>query len=507
MACVLLAALATQTAADTADTEECIECHSDPEFSDAETPLMTSEGYAASVHFELDCVDCHLGENDEAFDTVPHVLAEGGPVACLFCHKGDFDAIEEGYRGSVHATRLGEKFSCVRCHDPHAMPRERGVPRSPERTEQDNAACLHCHRDADLGIAARQPGKQAPATAHGWLPRPDKHARMRCVVCHTPIDGRGDPGDRDQHHAILPAEQAIRDCEACHGEDAPLVLKYVGERERRGWITNPLVFEEAYLPGTVRNRLADAIVLALFALTLLGAVVHGVLRLRARAKYPEPPYSVESIFLYPVGVRVWHWTNATLMILLAITGMRLHFGGKRAPVISFELAFHIHNLAGALLVVLGLLYFFRNWRSGDARQYLGKPQEGFRGFVKQARFYVYGIFRGEEHPYHAEPKRRFNPLQQGAYAGVMYLLFPVLIVTGVLLLYPSTVPDRLWGKPGVWWFATAHYLSAAGIVAFVISHLYLITMGDRIGYLLTAMFTGWHKHHVRQSRDDDPTTP
>jgi thiosulfate reductase cytochrome b subunit len=486
-------------ATESEETAFCIDCHTDPDFVPDGTSLFDVEEFKGGVHATMECTDCHEGKDEDAFLEVPHDFAGDPTVRCDLCHRDDFGETNEEYERSVHAVRLGDQFRCSSCHDAHNMRMAREEMPRAERIEWANRACLECHRDAEFRIAAKHDGDHKPSTAHDWLPSLEKHARMRCVVCHTPIEGKDD-------HLILPKEQATRNCEACHGENAPLVVKYIGEDDRRSWITNPIVFDEAYLPGTVRNRLVDGIVVALFGLAVVGALAHGVLRARAARRYPEGPYKVASFFLYPASTRIWHWTNAILMIVLAVTGMRLHFGGREDPILSFEIAFHVHNLGGALLVILGVAYFIQSLLNGDIRQYLGKPIEGMRGLFRQARYYLYGIFRGEKHPYHATPEKRFNPLQQVAYAGVMYGLFPILMATGIVLLFPRGLPDRLGGKPAVWWFATAHYLSAAGIVAFLIGHLYLITMGDKVGYLLRAMFTGWHKHHVPAPETDAATS-
>jgi thiosulfate reductase cytochrome b subunit len=140
----------------------------------------------------------------------------------------------------------------------------------------------------------------------------------------------------------------------------------------------------------------------------------------------------------------------------------------------------------------------RNALTGDTRQYLGKPQDGVRGLLRQAGFYLRGVFRGAEHPYHPSRERRFNPLQQAAYATVMYGLLPVLVVSGVVLLFPGWLPETVGGRPGVWWVATVHYLSGAGVVAFLLGHVYLATTGDRWWYLFAAILTGRHRHHVKK---------
>lgn len=50
-------------------------------------------------------------------------------------------------------------------------------------------------------------------------------------------------------------------------------------------------------------------------------------------------------------------------------------------------------------------------------------------------------YTGEEHPFPATTQSKFNPLQQVAYVGVMYGLLPLLLLTGLLCLYPQAVGD------------------------------------------------------------------
>jgi len=483
-----IAALLWAVAATAFAGKECAECHADPELAKDGTPQVSLTAYAASVHGAMECGKCHQGA-EGGFDVVPHDLGGNAVPRCVRCHGLDFKEANLEFKGDVHVQRDPD-FGCGACHDAHTMPRVRPPLGTQERTDLANRSCLHCHRDADFRIAARHGEGTPPKTTHDWLPNLDQHARMRCVVCHTPVE------DSKHDHQILPKEQAVRRCEACHSLDAPLVRKYVGEHERRGWITHPVLFDYAYLPGTVRNRLADTLVLACFGLTVVGVLAHALVRLRTHARLPRTPYEVEATYLYPLGLRLWHGANAALVIVLAATGLRLHFGGQASPLLSFETAFHVHNLGGLLLVGVALCFYVHGVVTRNARQYLRRPQDGLAGLRRQARYYLLGIFRGEPHPYHATPERKFNPLQQVAYAAVMYGLFPILILSGAVLLVPGILPDRIGDKPGVWWFATAPYLSAAGVVAFLLAHLYLATTGDRIGYLFRAMLTGWHKQHV-----------
>jgi predicted CXXCH cytochrome family protein len=125
-----------------------------------------------------------------AFDQVPHDSRGTAPPTCVRCHGLNLKELKDEFHESVHAVRMRGEFGCGECHEAHSMPRERNKLSRETRTELANRSCLRCHRDADFRIAARHDGKTPPSNTHEWLPNLDKHARMRCVVCHNP-DRRG----------------------------------------------------------------------------------------------------------------------------------------------------------------------------------------------------------------------------------------------------------------------------------------------------------------------------
>ncbi len=469
-----------------ADEPDCLECHGDLVLATEGVRVFDRAELEAGVHAGLGCTDCHEAAEKDGFAVVPHRMAEGGPPACIDCHDDDFSEIEREYHASVHAKDL-KAFGCATCHDPHTLRTDLAALPREERVAYSNRSCLRCHRDSVYRVVGRHDG-HAPSTAHDWLPSLDKHLRMRCIVCHTPIEGK-------DIHQILPKADATRSCEACHETGAPLVRKYVGEDDRSSWVTNPLIFEQAYVPGATRNRLADTILVALFALAVAGVLGHGLLRIVTGLGRKDPPFVVERKYLYWRSERIWHWSNALLFVILAVTGLRMHFGGRDAPLLSFETAFNVHNLAGVVFVLVTIFFHATSVITGRWRHYLSRPRDGLHGVFVQARWYLLGIFQGKPHPYHADEQRKFNPLQQVVYAGLMFLVLPLLVASGLVLLYPGVMPARLWGHPGPWWIATAHYLLGCAGVLFLIGHLYLGTTGDRIGYLLSGMITGWHRDH------------
>jgi hypothetical protein len=72
-----------------------------------------------------------------------------------------------------------------------------------------------------------------------------------------------------------------------------------------------------------------------------------------------------------------------------------------------------------------------------------------------------GIFKGEPHPNHASPKHKFNSLQHVTYIGVMYVMYPLLLLSGVALLFPDVVTRGILGYPGVFWVAATNVLKGA----------------------------------------------
>jgi thiosulfate reductase cytochrome b subunit len=457
---------------------DCTKCHVDDAADKAKFALSA---YRAGVHAKVECTLCHR-RAEGFFDVVPHKKTEDDLTGCRACHGQNLKPFNKELMAGVHAD-----LKCNECHDAHSMKRNREIEESSERTKRANAGCIRCHAKDDLA------GADGP---HKWLPSRERHMQMRCIVCHAPLGSQHD-------HEIVAMKLASRRCEGCHSGDAAIVGKYLESDDRSGWITNPVLFEKAYVPGAVRHRLVDAVILGIFGFTVVGALGHWLLRARAAARRPTKPFEVESTFLYARGLRLWHWTNAALIVGLAVTGLRIHFGGREKPILSFEGAFNFHNVAGVLLLATTVAFYVRNVVTGDARQYLGKPQDGMRGVLRQVGYYVGGIFRGEDHPYHATKERRFNPLQQMTYMSIMYGLVPLIAVSGIVLLYPQVIPERIAGKPGPWWFATAHYLLGAGLVAFLLGHLYLATTGDRASYLYRGMIDGFHRSHVAKKPPGD----
>lgn len=202
----------------------------------------------------------------------------------------------------------------------------------------------------------------------------------------------------------------------------------------------------------------------------------------------------EREYLISPWIRIWHWTNAALILVLGTTGISLHFADPNLPFVEFSLAVRVHNIAGVMLAAAYAFFVIANIVTGNWWQFVPKPPGIVQRLVAQARWYAFGIFRGDPHPHSPTKDEHFNVLQALTYWSVMYLLMPLIILSGLIYLYPQFAPDKMFGFDGLLPIAMLHYLSAAAVLLFMLSHIYLGTTGKTVGAMFKMMFTGWHEH-------------
>ncbi|MFC2089662.1 cytochrome b/b6 domain-containing protein [Bacteroidota bacterium] len=205
--------------------------------------------------------------------------------------------------------------------------------------------------------------------------------------------------------------------------------------------------------------------------------------------------STTKFYLYPVWVRLWHIINALSFILLIITGISLHYADSKYGLISFKFSVTTHNICAIILTINYGLYVLGNVVSGNGKYYRGWKEDMFKNLIPQARFYISGIFKKEKHPFPINEKRKFNPLQKLSYVMVMYIGMPVLIISGLGLMFPETIIENIFGLSG---FAMTDYLHQ--IIGFVLSvfliiHIYTCTLGDKPSTLFKSIINGYHEEH------------
>jgi len=201
--------------------------------------------------------------------------------------------------------------------------------------------------------------------------------------------------------------------------------------------------------------------------------------------------TTEKIYFYPVWLRVWHGINALGIIILIITGISMQ-SSSESPVIGFNLAVNMHNIAGVVVFLGYLVFFIGNMVTKNGKYYLIKIKGFFKNPIKQGIYYSWGMFHGEKYPFPLSEKRKFNPLQKYFYVLVMYMAVPVVIVTGIALLFPEIILDEVYGISGVFMTAILHSAMGFFISIFLIIHLYVASIGKSPVENFRSIITGWH---------------
>jgi len=185
--------------------------------------------------------------------------------------------------------------------------------------------------------------------------------------------------------------------------------------------------------------------------------------------------------------RMWHWSQMALIFTLIFTGFRVH---GTHELISFNNAVTIHTWAALILLVIWAFATFWLFTTGEWRQYMPTGNN----LIKVVRYYAFGIFKGEHHPYIKTYRRKHNPLQALTYLMVKTIIFPAVWISGIaylLISFGLTDLVSVFGINSVEFTATIHTIAAIAIVVFVIAHVYLLTTGHSFVEHLKPMITGY----------------
>ena len=181
-----------------------------------------------------------------------------------------------------------------------------------------------------------------------------------------------------------------------------------------------------------------------------------------------------------------HWLMAITWVTLAITGLILSLGkAVLLPLIGYTLfswlatlSKNLHNFVGPVLIVAVPWMFIRYVRHN------GISGEDIKWFLR-----IVDYFKGHEHP-----SGKFNAGEKLVFWIVLSVLSPVLIVTGLILVFPNFDQTRATMQ-----YANLIHMAAAYVaIALALVHVYLGTIGMAGAY--RAMRDGyvdasWAQHH------------
>jgi len=329
-------------------------------------------------------------------------------------------------------------------------------------------------------------------------------------------------------HNVVNGRWATRDCRLCHGADSVLgapfalagflpggvepVMIGAANPGRLGTVAAAAGGGATFLPDTRSEGFyiigldgsdwVDYAGLAMFFGIVLGVTVHGVARYVARRRRPRPHRPTRRVHMYDAYERIWHWLQASAILLLIFTGLVIHkphfFG-----MFSFAYVVQVHNVLGFIVLINAALALFYTLASGTIRRFLPDPDGFVRRALAQAEFYTKGIFAGDAHPLEKTKQNRLNPLQQITYLAILNILLPAQVVTGVLIWGMQEWPQLAEALGGLPLLAPVHTLLAWAFAAFIVMHVYLTTAaGETPGAGIRSMISGWEEVEVAAGEAD-----
>ena len=197
----------------------------------------------------------------------------------------------------------------------------------------------------------------------------------------------------------------------------------------------------------------------------------------------------KKFYVYKAFERFWHWMQAILIFFLAFSGFEIH---GSYTFFGFKEAVTYHNIAAYMLIVLIVFAIFWHFSTGEWRQYV----PSLKNIRAQLNYYIFGIFKDSPHPTKKTVLTKLNPLQKLTYFGLKILVIPVIVTSGLLYMlyrYPQRHGIESLNIQSLEYIAIIHTIAAFLLVTFIITHLYLITTGEKVTTNLKAMLTGYEE--------------
>ncbi len=202
------------------------------------------------------------------------------------------------------------------------------------------------------------------------------------------------------------------------------------------------------------------------------------------------------MYLYPKWLRIWHWLNAALFLILIVTGLSMQYTDKENTgmvMVGFESSVKWHNIAALILTFNYIIFVLGNVFTSNGRYYRIEKENFMKNLMIQLKYYAGGMFKGEKHPFPVTEKRKFNPLQLFSYVLAMYLGLPLLIISGIGLLLPEITVRSFMGQSGLIYTDILHITMGFLLSVFMVIHIYTCTLGAKPGSLFWGMISGYHR--------------
>ncbi len=209
---------------------------------------------------------------------------------------------------------------------------------------------------------------------------------------------------------------------------------------------------------------------------------------------------MRQVYLHPLPLRIWHWMNALVVILLLATGIQFRLPGI-ASLWPHNPSLGLHKWAGIAMTALWLFWLIYGLTSGHLLRHYALRRQDLIGIPGMIRFYMLSTFRGEKSPFRPSPEAKYHALQRLAYGSVMGIFTPVTVVTGLFFVMGFRIGGELLPFDTIKTIDALHVTGLYVFALFLVIHVYMATTGPTVLSHIRAMITGY------EEEQDEPVGP
>lgn len=207
---------------------------------------------------------------------------------------------------------------------------------------------------------------------------------------------------------------------------------------------------------------------------------------------------MERVYIYKKFERFWHWTQAALILFLALTGFEVH---GSFHLFGFEAAVRFHRQSSYALIALIIFAIFWHITTGEWKQYIPTTKK----LKEQIQYYTSGMFKGGPHPTEKTQLSKLNPLQRFVYLGFKIVLVPLVVISGLLYMFHKTIDKNdivVISNISLESIALWHTLGAFLLMVFFVVHVYMTTTGHTVTSNIKAMITGYEEIETNNEKQE-----
>lgn len=183
-------------------------------------------------------------------------------------------------------------------------------------------------------------------------------------------------------------------------------------------------------------------------------------------------------YLGPGRLFLWHSIHALSFILLAVTGFGMYFSDLGDYLMDFEARHELHQYTGITTTVAYLLLFI---------PYHIEVNHHRVHYWWRLALHRLGLFEN----LHLESKLQFKPVTVTKYIIVMFMIFPLLICTGMFMIFPDYLMGNAFSLDLYHIILYLHIACASLILLFFVIHLYVVLVDKKKAEWLSDFLKIW----------------